>query len=134
MNKKISTRVGIITAMTILAYLLILRGTNVATNSPLVAIQFLLLFIGLFVSCYLLYKNYTAITFIDALKHCIKTLATVMVLMVAGNALLFFILKTSQQPMSDLTILIGYTIFAYSISGMFSSLFSSFIFNTFTKK
>lgn len=134
MNKKISTRVGIITSMVILSMLMIFRSYHVAANSPLIALQFVALLLGILISCFLLYRHYADITFTDTFKHCIKTLATIMVIMVAGNTLLFFILKTKDEPYSNLTVIIGYTLFAYSLSGVLSSLVSSLIFNTFTKK
>jgi hypothetical protein len=134
MNRKISTRVGLITGMIILSFLLIVRANHLPTNSPWIGMQFLLLLIGLLASCFLLYRYYADIKFLDAFKHCIKTLTTTMAIMAVGNTLLFFILKAPQDPLSNLTVILGYTLFSYSLSGVLSSLFSSFLFNTFTKK
>ncbi len=94
----------------------------------------MILFMGIFVSCFLLYRYYAGISFIDSLTHCLKTLATILVIVIIGNGILFFIFSAKGEPVSNLTFLIMKTIFAYSISGLLSSLFSSFIFNTFTKK
>jgi|LakMenEpi03Aug12_release.lakeMendotaPanAssembly.Ray.scaffolds.fasta_scaffold1264104_2 hypothetical protein len=134
MNKTISTRSGIITGMIIFSFILLIRQFHLPEKSPLIFLQFLFLFIGLLASTFFLYKHYTAISFLDTFKHCIRTLATITVLMVLGNTLLFFILKTPEQPLSNLTILIGYTIFSYTLSGLLSSFFTSYIFHTFTKK
>jgi hypothetical protein len=134
MDKKISTRTGIITALLIMAFILFLKAAHVTDNSPVILLQFAILFLGLLSSCYFLYKYYADIKFLDAFKHCIKTLATIIVLVAIGNAILFLVFKTDETPWSNLTILIGSTIFKFSLSGILSSLFSSFIFNTFTKK
>jgi hypothetical protein len=134
MNKKISTRTGIITSLVILSFILFMIQLKLPVNSPYNLLQFLILFIGIFVSCFLLYKYYAGITFIDSLTHCLKTLATILVIVIFGNSLLFFIFSPKGEPVSNLTFLIMKTIFAYSASGLFSALFSSFIFNTFTKK
>ncbi len=134
MNKTISTRSGIITGMLIFSFILLIRSLHLPEKSPIIFLQFLFLLIGLMASTFFLYKYYTAISFIDTFKHCIRTLATITVLMVLGNTILFFIFKTPDQPYSNLTILIGYTIFSYSLSGLLSSFFSSYIFHTFTKK
>ena len=134
MNKTISTRSGIITGIIIFSFILFIRQFNLPEKSPIIFLQFLFLFMGLLASTYVLYKHYTAISFLDTFKHCIRTLATITVLMVLGNAILFFILKTPEKPYSDLTILTGYTIFSYTLSGILSSFFSSYIFHTFTKK
>ena len=134
MNKKISTRVGIITALLILMFLMVIHSMQLPANSPIIFIQFLFLFIGILASTFLLYKYYTDIKLIDAFKHCFRTLATIVVLMAIGNTILFFAFKKPSDPMSNLTIILGYTLFAYGLSGALSSFISSFIFNTFTKK
>ncbi len=134
MNKKISTRTGIITALVILSFIVFMIRLKLPVNSPYNLFQFLILFIGIFVSCWLLYKHYAGISFIDSLAHGLKTLATILVIIILGNSLLFFIVSPKGEPVSNLTFLIMKTIFAYSVSGVLSALFSSFIFNTFTKK
>ncbi len=134
MNKKISTRTGIITALVILSFIVFMIRLKLPVNSPYNLLQFLILFIGIFVSCWLLYKHYAGISLIDSLAHGLKTLATILVIIILGNSLLFFIVSPKGEPVSNLTFLIMKTIFAYSVSGVLSALFSSFIFNTFTKK
>ena len=132
MNKKISTRVGIITGLSILIFIIMLRNVTIPENSPIIFIQFLLLFIGITISCILLYRYYAAIQFIDALTHCIKTAITSLMIVLVGNAILFFIFS-NNEPFSSFTLVLMKTIFAYSLSGLLSALFTSFIFNTFTK-
>lgn len=134
MNKKISTRTGIITSLVILSFIVFMIKLHLPVNSPYNLFQFMILFMGIFVSCFLLYRYYAGISFIDSLTHCLKTLATILVIVIIGNGILFFIFSAKGEPVSNLTFLIMKTIFAYSISGLLSSLFSSFIFNTFTKK
>lgn len=133
MNKKISTRAGIITGFLILAYVLILSTQHIASNSKLQLFQFLFLFLGIFASVALLYRYYADIKFIEAFSHGMRTLATILTLVILGNCLLFIFLSKGE-PWSNLTFMIMKTIFAYSVSGLFSTVFSSFIFNTFTKK
>jgi len=134
MNKKISTRTGIITSFLILTFSFFLVKMNSGTNSLYNLIQFGILFLGIFVSCGLLFRYYAGISFMDAFIHCMKTVATILVIVILGNTLMFFILSGKNEPISNLTFMIMKTIFAYSVSGVLSSLFSSFIFNTFTKK
>ncbi len=134
MNKKITTRTGIITSLLILSFIIFMSTLHLPANSSYNLFQFLILFIGIFTSCFLLYRYYTAISLIDSLTHCLKTLATILVIVIIGNGILFFVFSPKEEPVSNLTFLIMKTIFAYSISGLLSSLFSSFIFNTFTKK
>ena len=134
MNKKITTRTGIMTSLLILSFITFMSSLHLPVNSPYHLFQFLILFIGIFVSCFLLYRYYAAISLIDSLAHCLKTLATILVIVIIGNGILFFVFSPKGEPFSNLTFLIMKTIFAYSISGVLSSLFSSFIFNTFTKK
>ena len=119
MNKKITTRTGIITSLLILSFIIFMSTLHLPANSSYNLFQFLILFIGIFTSCFLLYRYYAAISLIDSLTHCL---------------ILFFVFSPKEEPVSNLTLLIMKTIFAYSISGLLSSLFSSFIFNTFTKK
>jgi hypothetical protein len=136
MNKKISTRAGIIVGIFIFGFILLLRRLNIEaqSSSPIILLQFLFLFLGIVGSCFMLSKYYDAISMMDYFKHCLRTLATSIVLIVFGTIALFFILRTDGEPSSNLTIIVGYTIFAYTISGLMSSLIASFIFNTFAKK
>ncbi len=134
MNKKISTRTGIITSFIILSFILLLIKMNIAPNSYYNLGQFAILFTGIFISCFLLYKHYAGIAFIEAFTHCLKTVATILVIIILGNAVLFFLLREKNEPLSNLTMIIMKTIFAYSASGVLASLLSSLIFNTFTKK
>lgn len=134
MNKTISTRVGIITGFLILAVNLFLVKSGVSENSYLSLLQFLVLFVGVLTSCFLLYKYYADIRFMDAFSHCIKTVATVATIVLLGNVLLFFLLREKGVPASQVNWILMKTIFAYSAGGLMASLFSSLIFNTFTKK
>ena len=134
MNKKISTRVGIITAFVILSYILILVKIKVDVESTLNLVQFAILFIGILISRILLQKYYADISFFDSFMHGMKTLATILAIVILGNSILFFILSSKGEPLSNLTYMIMKTIFAYSTSGVLSALISSLIFNTFTKK
>jgi hypothetical protein len=134
MNKTISTRTGLLTGLLILFYLLLLQKFQVAANSPLVLVQFGLLFVGILISCYLLYKYYAGISYIEAFTHCGKTAAMIIVITVLGNAILYFVFTGKDSPISNLTFIIMKTIFAYGLSGLLSSFFSSYIFHTFTKK
>lgn len=133
MNKKISTRVGLVTGLSILAFIVALRNVQLAEHSPIIFLQFLILFIGILISCFLLYRYYADIQFLDAFTHCIKTAITALIIVLAGNALLFFIFSR-HEPIRNFTFVLMKTIFAFSVSGLLSSFFTSFIFNTFTKK
>lgn len=133
MNKTLATKTGIITSILIIAYNLILIAKKVPPSSPMALIQFLMVFIGIGISAFLLQKHYAAITFFDYLKHCMSTLSTIIFLIVVSNVILFFVLKDKSDPMSNITWLIMKVIFSFSVSGILSSFFTSFIFNTFTK-
>ncbi|HQW47613.1 MAG: hypothetical protein IPL09_10930 [Bacteroidetes bacterium] len=132
MNKKISTRVGLITGLMIMVFILVLRNLKLPEQSPLVFFQFLLLFIGIIASCLLLYRYYADIKFIDAFTHCIKTSITTLMIVILGNTILYFIFS-NQGPITNYTFVLMKTIFAYTFSGLLSSFFTSFLFNTFTK-
>lgn len=134
MNKTISTRTGFVTGLLILFYLLLLQKFNIPPNSPWVLVQFLFAFLGILVSCFLLYKFYAGITYIEAFTHCGKTAAMIIVITVLGNAILYFIFAGKDSPISNLTFIIMKTIFAYGLSGLLSAFFTSYIFHTFTKK
>jgi hypothetical protein len=133
MNKTLATRTGIITSILIIAYNLILIAQKVPPSSPLTLIQFLILFIGICFSAFFLQKYYAGITFFDYLKHCLGTLSTIIFLVVVSNVILFFVLKDKADPLSNITWLIMKVIFSFSLSGILSAFFTSFIFNTFTK-
>src|SRR5262249_30700615 len=96
--------------------------------------QFLILFGGVLTSCFFLYKYYADIKMLDAFTHCMRTVATTLFIVIIGNGILFYMVTKGHGNFSELTWLIMKTIFSYSISGILSSLFSSLIFNTFTKK
>lgn len=134
MNKTISTRSGIITALLILSYILFLIKAGVQAGSSYNLYQFLILFIGIMASRFFLHRYYAGISFLDSFTHGMRTLATTIVLVIAGNTILFFIFRQSGEPVSNLTYMIMKTIFAYGVSGVLSALLSSLIFNTFTKK
>jgi hypothetical protein len=134
MNKKISTRSGIFTAMIILSYVLFLAKSHVPPDSSYNLIQFAILFLGLMTSTFFLYRYYAGITFMETMTHCFKTLATTLVLVIIGNASFFFLFSPKGEPLSNLTFIIMKIIFAYSVSGILSALIASLIFNTFTKK
>ena len=134
MNKTISTRTGLLTGLLILFYLLLLQKFQVPPNSPLVLVQFGLLFVGILISCYLLYKYYAGISYIEAFTHCGKTAAMIIVITVLGNTILYFVFAGKDSPIGNLTFIIMKTIFAHGLSGLLSSFFSSYIFHTFTKK
>lgn len=133
MNKTISTRVGILTSLIIITWNLFMGLNNIPGNSPLALLQFLFVFCGIIGSAFALTKYYDGIDFLDFLKHGLRTLATIMFLIIVGNALLFFIFD-SQRNFSALTMLVMKTIFSYSLSGLLSAFFTSYLFNTFTKK
>jgi hypothetical protein len=132
MNKKISTRVGIVTGLSILAFILFLRNIAIVENSPIIFLQFVILLVGIVVSCILLYRFYADIQFVDAFTHCIKTAITALLIVMIGYSILFLIFS-KNQPFSSYTLMLMKTIFAYSLSGLFSAFFTSLIFNTFTK-
>jgi hypothetical protein len=134
MNKTISTRVGLITGITIIAFLLILVKLHVPADSPFSLFQFGGLFAGVMVSCYLLFHYYAGIKFTEAFTHCMKTVATILMMVILGNSVLFFMFAAPEHRLQQFTFLLMKTLFAYGISGIFSSLFASYIFNTFTKK
>lgn len=134
MNRTISTRSGIITALLILAYILLLMKAGINPGSSYNLIQFLILFAGILVSRFFLQRHYAGISFLDSFTHGMRTLATTMVLVIVGNSMLFFIFRPGGEPMDSLTFMIMKTIFAYGVSGLLSALLSSLIFNTFTKK
>ena len=134
MNKQISTRVGLITSFIILAFLLFLIKAGVPNDSPYILFQFLILFVGILVSIFILYRYYAGIQFIESFSHGLRTLATTVVIVILGNVIIYFIFRQADNPLSNLTFLIMKIIFSYSAAGVLSSLISSLIFNTFTKK
>lgn len=134
MNKKISTRVGIITALSILAFMLFVMKSQSVLSPSFQLFQFLILFAGVMVSCFLLYKYYAGISFMDGFTHGLKTVATTLTLLIIGSCLLFLFLSAKTEPLSGMTFMIMRIIFSYSLSGVLSAALCSFIFNTFTKK
>jgi hypothetical protein len=133
MNKTLATRTGIITSILIIAYILILIAQKVPPSSPLPLIQFLILFIGIFFSAFFLQKYYAGITFFDYLKHCLKTLATILFIVIVSRAVIFYFFNRQNFIFANFTLDIMQTIFGFSVSGILSAFFTSFIFNTFTK-
>lgn len=132
MNKKISTRVGLTTGLGILAYILLLRNINLTEHSPLILVQFLLLLTGIVISCFLLYRYYADIKFLDAFTHCVKTAITALIIVITGYAILFLLFE-NEKTFSKFTTELMITIFTYCFSGLLSAFFTSLIFNTFTK-
>ncbi len=134
MNKTISTRVGLITGLSVLLFTFVLQKMGIPSNSPVVLLQFLIVFLGIFISCYLLYKHYAGIRYIESFTHCAKTVAMIIVIVVIGNGLLYYLLAKETAQFSELTLIVMKTIFSFAISGLLSSFFTSYIFHTFTKK
>ncbi|MBL7774208.1 MAG: hypothetical protein JNM95_15215 [Chitinophagaceae bacterium] len=134
MNKKIATQSGIITAFLILTLNVFFVKMKITGNSPVLLLQFLFVLLGFIGSCFALQKHYAGILFFDYLKQCIRTLATIMFIVIAGNVILYLLFRKPEEPWSAMTFMIMKTIFSYSISGAFSAFFTSFLFNTFTKK
>lgn len=134
MNKKIATRSGLITGLLILCWNVFMITLKLTEHSPLLLLQFLFVLLGFIGSCYSLKQHYAAITLGDYFKHCIRTLATLLFIVIAGNALLYILFHKAGDPWSNLTFMIMKTIFSYSLSGALSAFFTSFLFNTFTKK
>lgn len=134
MNKTISTRSGVITALLILSYILFLIKAGVQAGSGYNLFQFLILFMGIMASRFFLGRYYDGIAFLESITHGMRTLATIMVLVIAGNTILYFVFRETGEPLANLTMMIMKTIFAYGVSGLLSTLLSSLIFNTFTKK
>jgi chromate transport protein ChrA len=97
-------------------------------------LQYAFIFLGMLASCFMLRKYYDGIKMFDYFKHCLRTLATAVVIIVIGNFIIYLLMRSNEEPWSNLTIVIGSILFATTLSGMFSSLIASFIFYTFTKK
>lgn len=134
MNKQIATRSGVITGLAILVFNVILVQMKFTQQSPIQLLQFVFVLLGFIVSCFMLQKHYAGIVMMDYVKHCFRTLATLLFIVIAGNAVLYMIFRKPEEPWSNLTFMIMKTIFSYSISGALSAFFTSFLFNTFTKK
>ena len=132
MNKTISTKTGLITGILIIAFQLIMFSIKL-DKSPLIALQFFIEFLGLVASCFFLQKLYASISFIDYLKHCIKTLATILFIVIVSTAVIFYFFNRQNFIFANFTLGIMQTIFGFSVSGILSAFFTSFIFNTFTK-
>ncbi len=132
MNKQISTRVGAITGILILAFTLILSLITLQQMAIIFTLRFLILFAGVLASCVLLYKYYADIKFLDAFIHCVKTSITAIIIVLVGNTILFLIFE-KNKTFSNYTLDLMMNIFTFSISGLLSSFFTSLIFNTFTK-
>ncbi|HNF71353.1 MAG TPA: hypothetical protein PLP34_03000 [Chitinophagaceae bacterium] len=133
MNKKIALRSGIITGFSIVTFLSFLNMPGIQKPEQLSLIQFILFFAGIFTSMYFLFRYYTGIRGIEAFLHGIKTASSALMIVLAGNLILFFIMQKGDVHFSEITLMIMKTIFAYSLCGVLWSLLSSLIFNTFTK-
>ena len=132
MNKQISTRIGGITGMLILAFTLIMSIITLPQMAIIFTLRFAILFAGVFISCLLLYKHYTDIKFLDAFIHCVKSSITAIIIVIVGNSVLYLIFA-KNKTFSNYTFDLMINIFTYSISGLLSSIVTSLIFNTFTK-
>lgn len=133
MNKQISTRVGAITGILIIAYMLIIRAWIQNAQSALAFGSYLILMLGVLASTFLLYKHYTAIRFLDAFSHCVKTSITAIVIILIGTSIMYFVLN-ENRTFREYNIHLMYLIFSFTSSGLLSSLFSSIIFNIFAKQ
>jgi hypothetical protein len=134
MNRKIATRSGLITGLAILSFNMVLVQWKFTQQSPLQLIQFSFVLFGMLGSCFMLTRHYAGISLGDYIKHCLRTLSTLMFIVIAGNTILYFIFRKPDEPWANLTFMIMKTIFSYSVSGALSAFFTSFLFNTFTKK
>ncbi|MEZ5045419.1 MAG: hypothetical protein R2831_00320 [Chitinophagaceae bacterium] len=132
MNKTISTRTGILTAIFIILYIVLLQRIHISQTSGWAFLPFLFIFLGIIISNLFLYKYYAGIAFIDVLTHSVRTLSTILFLLIVGHSILYF-LFTKNNSMQEWTWMLMKTIFAYGLSGMLSAFFCSFIFYTFTK-
>ncbi|HMN32905.1 MAG: hypothetical protein IT215_03645 [Chitinophagaceae bacterium] len=132
MNKKISTNVGAITGIIILAYMLLIRAWVNEEHSYLVLGSYLLLLFGMIISTLILYKYYSDIKVIDAFIHNARTGITALVIILIGSTLMYLFLSP-QKTFTDYNIQLMKIVFSFTISGLISSLFTSVIFNIFAK-
>jgi hypothetical protein len=133
MDRKIATGVGIVAALMIHVLNLIWLKMHVV-QSPLNQLQFLLVLLAMVVSSFLLRRYYADISLFDNFKHCLRTLSTLLFLVIVGNVIIYFIFRKPNDPWAAMTLMIMKTIFAFSMSGALSAFVTSFIFNTFTRK
>ncbi len=132
MNKKISTNVGAITGIIILAYMLLIRAWVNEEHSYLVLGSYLLLLFGMIASTLFLYKYYNDIKVADAFIHNARTGITALVIILIGSTLMYLFLSP-QKSFTDYNMQLMQIVFSFTISGLISSLFTSVIFNIFAK-
>lgn len=133
LHQKIATQSGLIISILIIATNLLLMSLHTPHNSPLVFIQFGLVAVAMIWSAYQLKKHYADIHFFDYFKHTLRTLSTLMFVVIVSQIILFFVFRKKTDPISNVTLIMMKTIFSYASSGLLSAFFTSLIFNTFTK-
>lgn len=133
MNKTIRTRTGLITGICVIAYTLILRALGIPDQSPLVLIQFGLVFLGLLTSSYFLHKYYAGVTFMEGFTHCTRTLATTLIIVLMGYSIIYWGSRVGNTQWSEYNFMLMKLLFSFAISGLLSSFFASYIFYTFTR-
>lgn len=128
MNRKITLSVGCITAMAIQLWRLWLYKKEIYSNSSLIQVQFLLLFVGVFFSIFLISKYYVA-TLFELFSEGFKTVATVIVLVELFALVLHFILQKDIFLNTAMGILV-----TFGVSGALSAFVSAFILFNFGNK
>lgn len=125
MQLKGYTQFGILTAMFILAMQLFLVKLDLASTG-FVAFQYLILFIGIFISVYLYNKN-NRLVVADLFMIGFRTLSASIAILVLGQ-LLFFFLLPKPEGLAFTAVLIR-VILPLVFSGMISSFVCAIIVN-----
>ena len=129
MNLKGYTQFGLLTGIIILVYQLVLIMLGMQ-NSPLVGLQYLILFAGIFISIKI-YDRENILVILDLFMVGIRTMSSTLVVLVIGAGLFYMIFPHPEG--SKFTYNLMMVIFPFGMSGALSSLVSAIIVNKLLK-
>lgn len=125
MKLKGYTQIGILTALIILFYQVLMIKLSLQ-NSGLVALQYALLFIGIFISVFV-YHRANKLVILDLFMIGFRTLSTTVILLVAGSLFFYFFFPKTEGM--GITQVIMPVVFFFGFSGVLSSFVSAVIIN-----
>ncbi len=123
-----------LTGIAIGAYSILLKYIGIADNSSLILVQYLLVWIGIIISSYLLFKYYADIKLIEAFAHNARTLATILIVVLLTYSALYIAVSQKEFSWSVFNFMLMKVIFSFALSGLIASFVTSYFFHTFTPK
>lgn len=130
MNLKGYTQIGLLIGLCILLFQLLMIKMQLAT-SPLVGLQFAILFVGIHIAIFL-YNRANKLVILDLFIIGVRTMSSAIAVLVLGSVIFYYVFPHPAE--SKITYNLMMVIFPFGISGALSSFVSAIIVNKLLQK